>query len=62
MELEVIDNFLPSSQFDLIQSFFMGDKVAWYMKEVLYLRVNLEMIINSIPAYAMAHKHLPIIV
>ena len=33
MELEVIDNFLPSFQFNLIQSFFMGDKVAWYMKD-----------------------------
>ena len=32
MEVEVFDNFLPSFQFDLIQSFFMGENVAWYWR------------------------------
>ena len=33
MEVEVYDNFLPSYQFDLIQSFFMGENAAWYWKD-----------------------------
>ena len=32
MEVEVFDNFLPYFQFDLIQSFFMGENVAWYWR------------------------------
>ena len=33
MEVEVYDNFLSSYQFDLIQSFFMGENAAWYWKD-----------------------------
>jgi hypothetical protein len=33
MKIEVIDNFLPSFQFDSIQSFFMGENVAWFWRD-----------------------------
>ena len=37
MGVEVYDNFLSSYHFDIIQSFFMGDRVPWFWKdEVVY--------------------------
>ena len=48
MEVEVFDNFLPSFQFDLIQSFFMGENVAWYWRTGAVFENELEMIINLI--------------
>ena len=35
MGVEVYDNFLSSYHFDIIQSFFMGDRVPWFWKDTV---------------------------